>query len=232
MKEFKTIKFKTDDGQEVIATLEARRYVENDTLAIVIMQGDEPWGNLTVNVVDKPFDNDNLITLDTNNLGFCDVIGVLENEGIIVRQGYCIHSGWCDYPVYLVTDKINEYTEIPKKAIRGIEENEVILKVIPQNKLTEMEIMEHADEERNEVIEEFKSLIKEQEGLLACDGHSRTIARLEEIALMVAKRLSDKGSLTTFKMIGIFGYSEDLLGYAMDELKEEQVENANNQSQA
>lgn len=232
MKDFKTIKFKTNDGQEVIASLEARRYVENDTLAIVIMQGDEPWGNLTVNVVDKPFDNDNLVTLDTNNLGFCDVIKVLEDEGIIVSQGYCIHSGWCEYPVYLVTDKINEYTEIPKKAIRGIEENEVILKVIPQNKLTEIEIMEHADDEKREVIEEFKSLIKEQEGLLACDGHSRTIARLEEIALMVAKRLSDKGGLTTFKMIGIFGYSEDLLGTAMDELEKEQVENANNQSQA
>lgn len=56
------------------------------------------------------------------------------------------------------------------------------------------------------------------------------IARLEEIALMVAKRLSDKGSLTTFKMIGIFGYSEDLLRKAMDELEKEQVENANNQS--
>ena len=230
MKDFKTIKFKTDDGQEVIASLEARRYVDNDTLAIVIMQGDEPWGNLTVNVVDKPFDNDNLVTLDTNNLSFCDVVKVLEDEGIIKRQGYCIQSGWCDYPVYLVTDKINEYTEIPKKALRGVEENEVILKVISQNKLTEIEVLMHADEEKKEVIEEFKSLIKEHKELLACDGHSRTIARLEEIALMVAKRLSDKGSLNTFKMIGIFGYSEDLLRKAMDELDKEKVEDANNQS--
>ena len=106
----KTFEFNAMFGGKEKGYMVENRYANNGNLAIQIMTYDgemtEPYCMLTTNIVD--FKDKNLITIDTNSL-YCDVVEVLEREGVIENMHDIIPSGFCTYPVYRVTDKFKDW---------------------------------------------------------------------------------------------------------------------------
>lgn len=109
----KFIKFKDSWGDDVVGYLQADKYSMNDNLAITVFgfaketKSFEPWTTLSVNL--RTLCDDKLFYADTNNLGECDLLSVLEKENIIENMSETFQSGWCEYPLYRITDKFSEY---------------------------------------------------------------------------------------------------------------------------
>lgn len=86
-------------------------YVNNDNTAVLIRSKAEdgnymePWGDMTVNIVDLPA---GMACLDTNNSPYIEQF-VIEN-GLGEPAGFSIPSGFCKFPVYkLDIEKIKEH---------------------------------------------------------------------------------------------------------------------------
>ncbi|MBQ3339808.1 MAG: DUF4313 domain-containing protein [Atopobiaceae bacterium] len=84
-----------DETVEVFPSLE--EYVGGG-MAILLWTAEEgePWSDLTVNL---GCGTDRTQTIDTNNNGYCDICGFLEEIGAARRTGSAVSSGFCSYPV-------------------------------------------------------------------------------------------------------------------------------------